>query len=533
MIKALISIRIKSFLGSFGSKKRGGTDKSKGLGLIGKGLVVLLLLSVFLIYFFVIAFTMASALVPRGLDSLYFGIFLTLSLALIFLLSIFETKSELFECKDNELLLSMPIKPSHIVISRLFSVLIYNYAEGATVILPCVVAYAAVGGGARGVLGALLVSLFIPLLATALASGVGYIVALITKRLKKSSFFTVAVSLVLLGLYFLGYSYFTSGMEMIEQPDADISAVTQKLGALGYIGSAALFHPMYTTALIAFSLVAAAIAYLVISRSYISIITDNRGARRTEYKAKRLQRGGAFSALVKKELKRFFSSAAYILNAGLGVVLLVAAAVFLLIKSESVMVLVSSLGLSDGAGTASSLVISALCVVLSTNFISAAALSLEGGSLWIIKTMPVSARTVLFAKAMPHVIVALPSSLIASVLAMIAVKAPPSYFVFFILTPILFNLLGAFVGIFFNTLFPKFDYENEVQVIKQSASTFVTMLVMMLFGLITVGMNLAISIFVSALLASLLTLVLVLILASLFAALIAGPISRRYESFCA
>ncbi len=538
MIKTLISIRLRSALRSLVGKRKDGTAAKLSKGrIIGFGILYLYVFIVFAALFSLMAFSTAALMIPLGLDWLYFALFMLIAFSLVFIFSIFETKSELFECKDNELLLSMPINPRHIVISRIFTVLIYNYVEEALVMIPCIVMYTVFGGSIKGIIGALLISLVLPLLATSLSSGVGYLVALISKRVKKNSFITLGFSLGFLALYFVGYNAFLNGMSSLEDPNADFSLIGESFSAVRFVGEAAVLHPLWTPVFLVLSLLAAYIAYRIISASYISIVTDNRGAKRTKYRAQRLVRKSSFSALVRKELRRFFSSSAYMLNAGLGLVFMVAIAVIALINSaklhDFVLTFATELPQFDISGTLAAIMVALIVTVSSMNFMSSAALSLEGKSLWILKTMPVTAREVLFAKAMPHIIVTTPPTVISSVLLFFAAGAQPVYLPFFIFTPIAANVFGAFFGIVINTAFPKFEFENEAQPIKQSLSTFIAMFVMMLYGLLTVAASFFLSVIGLPLLASGAVLLLTVLLAGVFAVMLLGPSARKYESFCA
>ena len=115
MIKTLIGIRLQSVFSGLvsGRKKNGKESVSKGK-LIGYTLIYLYLAVVLVGMFVLYARFMAPSLVAFELDWFYFAIFNASAFAVVFVLSIFETKGLLFECKDNELLLSLPIKPKHI-----------------------------------------------------------------------------------------------------------------------------------------------------------------------------------------------------------------------------------------------------------------------------------------------------------------------------------------------------------------------------------------------------------------------------------
>ena len=202
MVKLLVKNRLRGFVS--GMLKQG---KKASKGKIA--LFSLLFAYLFAAVAFLsgtLSYMFGKVFIPLGFSWLYFAIFTLASFSAVFLLSIFETKSELFDCKDNDLLLSMPVPERALVISRSIVVLVFNYVVEAIVILPPIVVYAIISHDVIGVIGALLVSLFVPLLATALSSGVGYVIAFLSKKIRRSTLVTLVLSLAFIFLYFWGYS---------------------------------------------------------------------------------------------------------------------------------------------------------------------------------------------------------------------------------------------------------------------------------------------------------------------------------------
>ena len=76
-----------------------------------------------------------------GYEWLYFGIMAVLIVLLCFIGSVFTTQQEIYGAKDNEILLSMPIKTSDILLSRIFVVLIINYLYEVLIALPGGIVY--------------------------------------------------------------------------------------------------------------------------------------------------------------------------------------------------------------------------------------------------------------------------------------------------------------------------------------------------------------------------------------------------------
>ena len=138
MLKTLLGVRLRSFFSAAVRSKNGKTSVPKIVGFV---LLALLLVLSFSVMFLSVAASLAMILIPAGLDSYYFAIFNLITLSFVFIFSIFETKSELFDCRDNELLLSMPIRPRDIVLSRALSVILLNVGETLIIMIPALVMY--------------------------------------------------------------------------------------------------------------------------------------------------------------------------------------------------------------------------------------------------------------------------------------------------------------------------------------------------------------------------------------------------------
>ncbi len=534
MIKTLVKNRIASVLSGVIGKGRGGKiEKASKAKIIGFAALYLLLLVFFAAFSFTMSISLAGVFVPADASWAYFAIFIIASVSVLFIFSIFETKSELFECKDNDLLLSMPIKPRDIVVSRIFVVLLYNYIIQAIIMIPCIIVYAIYSHDAVGTVGMTLISLFTPLLSTALASGVGYLTALIAKRLKNSSFITVGIAVAFLLAYFFGYSYLMEGFDNLVKAGPEGVTITKENAPLLYfIGSSALIKPLSFLTVISASVVFAAIALFVIARSYINVVTDNRGARRIVYKGELAKQKNIILALSVKELAKFTSSATYMLNAGLGIVFEIIVGILAVVKrSELISFFTDMTAETEISATdlICPLMIAAIFLISSMNMISVSALSLEGKNFWIIKSLPIKDRDVLVAKTIPHIVITSAASLITSALLMIAVSAPVKYWPFFILTPIAANIFSSVMGLVINIRFPKFSYQNEAEVVKQSIATILALFIQMLLGIVVIIGNFVLSLFGMGLAAAFITLLVFAGLAVAFTAILFGPSAKKYS----
>ncbi len=476
MIGILVKNRLSALVGSMFTKGKGGAVSRATLA----KKIFMVSLAVILIAFFVASVTLmeigiASILISLGGGWLYYAVIMLATFTVGFVLSIFETKSELFECRDNELLLSMPIKASDILASRIIVTLIYNYAIDAVIMIPAIVIYGIYGGGLLGIFGGILVYLLMPLVGTSLASGVGFAVAKISKLFKNKTIISLILSIVFLALYFYGYTSLMSGFDnFIANIGENLDSLRKTAPILYYVGAVALLEPAPAIVFSVLCVICALTAFLVISYNYIGLITASNKGPRVKYKEKNLVGSGVLVSLIKKEFLRFTSSSTYMLNAGIGLVMP-------LIIGGIALFNMDTLG-SELAGVLNMLtpiIAVGVGVLVSMTYMSACSLSLEGPSFWIIKSMPLSTRTVILAKTLPQIILSVPVSIITGFLFSISLNISPVYWVFVIMIPTVATVAFAFLGIIFNVLFPRFDYTSEAHVIKQSASATLTLLTQM------------------------------------------------------
>ncbi len=529
MLKRLIKIRLLSLLGSSFSKDKQGRIKKRSI--LGAGIAYLILGICFVMLSVTYSSILAPVAVLEDAGWVFFALFNAVTFSIIFMTSIFETKSMLFECKDNELLLSMPIRSLDIVISRILSVLIVNYLTAAVALVPATVIYYTLSRDALSLIGGFLMLVFIPVFATSLSAGVGYIVSVISRKFKNSNLATVISSLLFFVVFFILYGGMMSGMEELEEDPAGIlSSLTLKLAALRPLGEASLLKPVPVLIISLVSVLISALVFYIITKNYVHIITRSVKAIRTKYVHKSLRRDSAFGALAKKELARFFSSSAYILNAGMGAIMQIAFGVLAVANMSTLGEADAVLGAEFGNIRFLPVVLSVVLIaVLSTSEASASALSLEGKNLWILASMPIRTEAIIFAKLVPHLLIGGISTVISAVLLAVTVGASPIEAVLMLLIPLSGLLMYALFGLVMNIALPKFDYQNEAQVIKQSGAVTIVTLAGMLFNILLLGVSFLLVFLVGEMGAFILILVLLLILSCVFFLVLTGPSKRKLE----
>lgn len=421
---------------------------------------------------------LAKALFVTEYGWLYFSMMGIVVFSFCFVGSIFAAQAQIFNAKDNDLLLSLPINPSSILLGRLFSLLMLNYLFEAFIVIPAFVIWCVTQSVTIvGVIFFFIAALVLPLSALALACFFAWLVALITSRMRNTKILTLILSLLFFGAYFLVISNIQKYILALISNGEGIAAVIQKtLFPIYHLGNAIDSGNAVSMLIFVICTVAPfVIALLILSVNFIRIVTTNRGAVKIQYTEKTLKVSSIRNAFVIKELRHFLSNPMYILNSSLGALLMLVLAVVLVIKSELILGYISKL---TGAGiniSSAILVCLMLSAIASLNVVSAPTISLEGKNLWIAKSLPVKPFDVLIAKAEMHLLVCGTPAVISAVICALALGATPVEFVFLLLVPLCFTALMALAGVVINLQFPKFDWINEIQPIKQGLSTLLTM----------------------------------------------------------
>ncbi len=529
MLRKLLTVRLSSFMNSSFS-----IGKNNKRGAVATGVVYLFLGLSFAFMSLSTAMLMAEPMIAMNAEWLYFALFNLLTFSLVFVFSIFETKGMLFECRDNELLLSMPIRVIDIVLSRVFAVLTVNYLEAFVLMLPATVVFAIKGGALMGVFGSLLVTLLLPLLATALATGVGYVVALLSKRFKNNILVSLLLYLGFFAVYFFLYGKLMNGMTALEtDPDGAIERLISTLGIAKGIGMASMLSPLpFSIMVLTVFAVSGTVLFLIV-KNYADIITKSDKTIKTEYVKRESRTQRPVIALSKKEISRFFSSVTYIMNGGIGFIMQIILLIAVFTRRSNLaeveamfseMLGFNAEGLLPTALTGASVLMLAMGMIM-----SASSLSLEGSSLWILASSPIKTYEIIIAKMMPELLISTAASVVATVIIAVTVSASLPVALLIFLIHIVASFLFSMLGITMNIIFPKFYFESESQVIKQSVASGISLLAAMILGVAATAGGIFVSLKLGAIFALAAVLGLFAILASVTAWSLFCPCAKRLE----
>ncbi|SHI19962.1 ABC-2 type transport system permease protein [Sporobacter termitidis DSM 10068] len=483
MTRKLIALNIRALFSRMFIRNRNQKRKNPVI-LVLIALLVIYIIGAFMGVSAVTFFQLSGPLFSMGLGWFYFSLMGIGIFALCFVGSIFAAQSQLFTAKDNELLLSLPVKPSAILTGRLASLLILEYLFDAFVALPAFIVWViSQPVTAAGILFFFIAVLALPLASLAFASFFAWLIALLTSRLRNKNMVTMVLTLAFFVAYFKIFSNITGHLNQLIQNVGQLSETARtSLFPIYHLGIAIEQGNLLSLLLFLLCVLAPfVIMMLILSANFIKLATTNRGAAKVKYKERALKVSGVRTAFANKELRHFWSNPMYILNSALGGAFMLVGAVALVINRGAVLDLLDTFNKSGLPLSAATLVITALCVLSSLNSASAPSVSLEGKSLWIAKSLPVLPLDVLMAKVRMHLTVSGIPAVVSGLICAIALQVNPLEFFLILVVPALLTLLVALFGVVINLQFPRFDWLNELQPIKQGVSVLITMFGSMAF----------------------------------------------------
>ncbi len=473
MFKSLLKKQMMEINKSFFQDVKTGNSRSKASTIkmiVGFGVLVLLLA----LMFGVMAYGVALSLVETEYKWLYFTTMGSLAILLGVFGGVFNTYSSMYQSKDNELLLSMPIPVRYILFIRLTSVYLMGLLYSSIIMVPSLVVYYIVfSPTVGGVFASLLLYFLITIFVLVLCCLLGFLVAKLTQKIKNKTFITVIVSL----LFFIVYYYFCfNASSLFEKMIANGEVVTKSIKAYAYpfylMGEMGLGSLKATLILFIATTLLFALCFYIISKTYIKITTTKTASVEKVSKDLVTKQSNYKIALLKRELKRFFSSSTYMLNCGFGVFIMMVGAVFMLIKPDAIVEISNGINILHMNVL---FLVGIIMLVASTVDITAPSVSLEGKNIWIIRTLPIKTIDILNAKILCHLVVTLPFTMLFVICGSIGMHLSIIDFLICMLVSVAYVVCTALFGLCLNLKSPNLNWVNETVVIKQGVGIFLSL----------------------------------------------------------
>jgi len=448
---------------------------------VGK-MILLAILAVYIIaaffgMFFALFMAMLEPFFSAGIGWMYFAFLAAAAFGLSVISTLFTASAQIFGAKDNELLLSMPIKTPEILLSRLLVILAFEYVFTAIVASPAFILWVINGYAIpTGILFFIIGVLLLPLMAMALSLLLAWLLGVVTSRMRRKNILTLVLSIGFLTAYFIMVANFQGYLNELVSRGEELARAFQKAMppfyafgksiADGSVGDGLLF--------MVWAIAPFAVAVILLSVNYRKILITNRGAAKTVYKEKAVKAGSAFQALVRKEMAHYWNKPFIILNSSLGSLFMLALSVIVIVKRADIFPYIDQLTSMFGNLPPAAFGAAFLLFLNTVNNISASLISLEGKNLWISKSIPAPTKVVIQSKVCTHLLISGLPCLAASVCVAAVAAGNITDWIMLILIPQIIGVLIAVCGLAVNLHFPKLDWTNETYVVKQGLSAMIT-----------------------------------------------------------
>lgn len=492
MLKALLKKQLLEFFSGFSIK--GNNEKAKGTG-AKAGAVILMLVMVFMFFgmFFSFCFMMVPV-IENGNGGLYFSVCGIFSVLMGLMGSVFLTYNALYEAKDNDMLLSMPIGPSLILFARMAGLYITTFGFQMLVLIPSAIVYFMTAGFDGGVLLLFgFAMLLLPLLALTVALILGFFIALFASKIRNKSFISVAFSVAFFCVYYFSMMKIRDFISILVYQSEEVALLMKKWLYAFYLFGEGISGDILSYLI--FSVITLAVfgeVYFILSKTFFRLATVNKGQKKTVYKEKRAKKTTARLAFFKKELLYFKNTPVYILNSSFGSLMVMVAAVFVAVKKDALMPIMAQNGFP--VFSMPLIVGIALCLVASSNNITSVSVSLEGRNIYLLHSLPCNVKDAFFGKIMLNMAVTGIPLAAGNIIVAASLGADILTAVLLVIFSVLFTLVLSETGLVINLLFPKMEWTNESIPVKQSLSSllgifsgFAYGLLLMIPAIITAG----------------------------------------------
>jgi len=481
MIWTLIKINVAALFSGMFLRNRG-RKKIKPVTVVLIGLLIVYIVAAMAVTVGVMFGSLCAPLFEAGIGWLYFALAGIIEFAICFIGGVFMVQAQIFSARDNELLLSMPIKPRAILGGRLSALMIIEYVFAAVIVLPVFVVLIITGQisavPATGVVFYFIAAVLVPLLAVAFGCLIGWLVAMLSSRMRRKNIPTLILSLAFLTVYLWLYTGIMNNLGALIINGAEIAEALRRTVFPAYhLGMAIAGGNVLSFLIFAFCAIAPfAVMYALLSVSFMKLAAGGRGAKKLEYREKVLRVSGARPALLKRELLHFWTQPMYIMNSALGAIATLVLTGVMIVRPGLLTGLFDAnggmfAGLID-PGIVGAVVLAALAMM---NFISAPSISLEGKRLWIVKSLPVHALDILLSKAGMHIVVSGVPAFIAGIVYIAMVPMNVAQLALTLILPAVVTLMFSLLGVTLNLAFPRFDWINPLQPVKQGLSAMLSM----------------------------------------------------------
>ena len=411
------------------------------------------ILLTFLLMFLMFSYSIMimDQLHPVNMDFVLLAMFVFLTSILTIIEGIYKAGNLIFNCKDDNLLLSLPIKRSTVVFIRIFKFYLFELMYNSVFLVPSMIVYAIfVHPSISYYVVSIIAILVFPIVPILISCLLGTVITYLASKFKgKNIAQTIITMIVLLGIMYFSYNSDNLLGNLAQNAASVNSFITKVYFPAGmYIELVTNFNYLILLEFIAIHIVLFALIVLIIGRVYFRI---NSGF---------------------KSVKTRKSNGTY---KGFGLVLFLIGCILLVVKYdgfvESIMVAGPVVSMDLIANYLPIIFFGFLCFTCFMTSITSSMISLEGRTFNILKSLPIKPYKVVQAKVLTALIVMLPCLLVGDLMIFIKFHFDIINIFLLLIASVTLAFVAETMGIIINLRYPKMDATNDTEVVKQSLSS--------------------------------------------------------------
>ncbi len=398
---------------------------------------------------------------------------------LAFVFTFFKTNGYLFNFKEYDMLMALPFKVESVAACKFLYMYVKNLPWYLSISLSFMVGYGIFKKPSFFVYPVwIFLSFILPIIPMLGAAFLGFIIARISAGFKKNNIIQTILMFALV-LFSFSIRFIMEDMFKNDKVDDALESLSEKTDEIagkylpakwfgGAVNDLCVSDMLLLTGV---SLVLFAALFALVGRSYRNINSAMKShAAAKNYKMTSQKKSSVLNSIAFKEFKRLTGSTNYMVNGAMGEVLSVLLGLgALIIGFDRIVEMVT-----EGAPIDTSMLRPAIPFIVyfmigmvATTVCSP---SLEGKNYWIVQSLPIEKKTLYQGKMLFNMYLTVPFTIFANLCLCISAKVP-------VLESILYIILGVSLCAFSTTWgcvvgvkHMRLDWENEIEVIKQSAA---------------------------------------------------------------
>ena len=429
-----------------------------------------------------------GGLVSVKMEFVLLSLFIFLTSIMTLIEGVYKSGNLIFNCRDDNLLLSLPIDKSTVLFIRVFKFYLFELIYNSIFLLPSMLVYAKyMNPGVMYYVVSFIGLLLFPIFPILLSCLIGLFITFLGSKFRMKNlaqtFITIGFLIVIM---FFSYN-----------SDSTIMSITNNSSVINDFITG-LYYPIrvYTELILKFDivkllefifvhLVLFGLMVFAIGKIYFNVNSNIKAVKFNKNSKRYVVRSmGPIRSLVRKEFNRFINSPVFVTNAGFGLVLFVLGCFLITFKFDFVIDLVIKNGLSiDELYVKKLIPLILFGFIIFTSFmtsITSSMVSLEGRKLNILKSLPIRSYDVIRSKVLCSLLIMFFPILIGDMIIFFKFKFSLFNMFLILIASILFPMISGTIGIIVNLKYPRMDAKNDTEVVKQSMSSMVSVFIGMM-----------------------------------------------------